>query len=116
MPSPLDSLDAPENKSLQSSQDSMLLVEQQWKQQRRARHELHRVKAEQIFSILKEALPDENLYTLQIAFLTLLVPFQVPDSPIYKALIKHLVELLDYEVEIGLSSKQKESEATSPLP
>ena len=85
-----------------------------WKQERRKILELHRAKAEILFSTLKERLPDENLYTLQISLLVLLVPL-VDSEYLRSVYVKHIATLLDIEVESGLLSKQTKQEATGTV-
>lgn len=82
-------------------------------QQREKLLELHQAKAEVIFSVLKERLPDDNLFDIQPALVILLAPL----APVeYQSSLKRLlVNLLDSEIELGILSKQKESPNNSPV-
>lgn len=80
---------------------SSISLSQLQTQKRERLLELHQVKALDIINTLKEKYPNENLFTLQNAFLILLIPL-VENEVVKKVLLKHLAHLLDAGIEIGL--------------
>lgn len=83
-------------------------------QQREKALESYQEKALKIFELIKEAYPEENLFTLQASFLILLIPL-IEDRAASKYLIKHLAKTLDAGEQIGLLPKPEELSDFKPL-
>ena len=109
---PSDSSESPEKEPTKSDTPSAHSISEQWKLERRRVLALHQAKAERVFTVIKAEFPDENLFSLQLALLTLLIPLMPTDSSIFKQSVTYLARLADVEIELGLSSlKEKSSEA-----
>lgn len=75
--------------------------------------ELHRAKAEILWTLIKNNYPNENLFSLKIELLALLTP--ILEGLEQKLILKMLSLALEAEVEIGILSFQAGPEVSSSI-